>query len=211
MARQALESREIPAWDLFVRAFHWGAVALVAAAFLSPDDKSLHEPVGYAVLGLLLARLAWGVVGTRHARFTDFVARPKIVFAYLKALWRGQARRYVGHNPAGGVMVVALLGALLVVTVSGWMSETDRFFGVDWVSHLHRLSSDVLLGLIACHLAGVLVSSVLHRENLVAAMITGRKPALLENKYEGGTAARPLGRTDRAAMRGGNPGHNRQT
>jgi cytochrome b len=188
MARKVSGSRDIPVWDLFVRVFHWGTVGLVAVCFLSSDDKSLHEPVGYAVLALVLARLAWGVVGSGHARFADFVVRPATVLAYLTALRRGGGRRYVGHNPAGGIMVLALLATLLAVTISGWLSETDRFFGVEWVSQLHSLSSDVLLGLIACHLVGVLVSSLLHRENLAAAMITGRKPACIE-RPEG--AARP--------------------
>lgn len=181
---------DIAVWDWFVRAFHWGTVALVATAFLSPDDKALHEPVGYAVLALVLARLAWGVVGSRHARFTDFMARPATVLAYLRELRSGKVRRYLGHNPAGGAMVLALLATLATVTVSGWMSETDRFFGVEWVSQLHRLSTDMLLGLIGCHLAGVLVASLLHRENLIAAMITGRKPALLQHEHEGDAAAR---------------------
>jgi len=205
------ERAEIPVWDPFVRAFHWGTVALVATAFLSPDDKSLHEPVGYVVLGLVLARVVWGLIGTRHARFTDFAARPAVVLAYLKSLRHGQVRRYVGHNPAGGVMVLALLAILLIVTVSGWMSETDRFFGVDWVSRLHRVSADVLLGLIGCHLAGVVISSAVHRENLVVAMITGRKSAVREHEHESGTAARPFGGTNRSAMGDGNPCHNRQT
>jgi len=175
---------DIAVWDWFVRVFHWAAVALVAMAFLSPDDKALHEPVGYAVMGLVLARLVWGVIGSRHARFTDFVARPVTVLAYLRELWSGRVRRYLGHNPAGGAMVLALLATLATVTVSGWMSETDRFFGVEWVSQLHRLSTDVLVGLIGCHLLGVLVASVLHRENLIVAMITGRKPALLQHEHE---------------------------
>lgn len=175
---------DIAVWDWFVRVFHWAAVALVATAFLSPDNKALHEPIGYAVMGLVLARLVWGVIGSRHARFTDFVSRPTTVLAYLRELWSGRVRRYLGHNPAGGAMVLALLATLMTVTVSGWMSETDRFFGVAWVSRLHRLSTDVLLGLIGCHLLGVLVSSALHRENLIVAMITGRKPAVLQHETE---------------------------
>lgn len=201
----------IHVWDRFVRAFHWSTVTLVAIAFLSPDMKSLHEPVGYAVLALVLARLVWGIVGTRHARFTNFVVGPVAVTTYLRTLRQGHARRYLGHNPAGGLMVLALLATLLVITISGFLSETDRFFGVDWVSRLHNLSTDVLLGLIICHLAGVLISSRLHRENLVAAMITGRKPARVEHEHEGSTAARPLRHMDRAAMRGGDLGHDRQS
>jgi cytochrome b len=167
----------IRVWDPLVRGFHWAVVALVVITFLSEDARALHEGSGYVVIGLVLARLAWGVVGTRHARFADFLAGPGTVLAYLRALRHGGARRYLGHNPAGGAMIVALLLTLLATALSGWLSETDAYFGVMWVSDFHRVAADVLLGLIGLHLAGVAVSSLLHRENLVAAMITGRKRA----------------------------------
>lgn len=177
-------------WDPFVRMFHWGVAALVAAAFLSPDDKRLHEPIGYAVLALVGARLLWGVIGSRHARFTDFVTGPRAIAAYLRELAAGRPRPYRGHNPAGGAMVLALLAMLLVVGGTGWLSETDAFFGVDWVSELHGAASTVLLVLIGLHVLGVLVSSLAHRENLVRAMITGHKSAAAEAEDEGGAAAR---------------------
>lgn len=195
MAR-APSNNQIPVWDWFVRVFHWATVALVATAFLATDDKSIHEPVGYIVLALVVARLVWGVVGGRHARFSDFVTGPATVLRYLRDLARGRARRFIGHNPAGGVMVLALLGLLLVVTVSGWLSETDRFFGVEWISNLHHLSAWLLLLLIVCHLAGVFVGSVLHGEKLILAMLTGRKPARLEGHDKGGATAGSVGGAD---------------
>jgi cytochrome b len=115
---------EIRVWDPFVRLFHWGTVALVTVCFLSTDAKWLHEPVGYAVLALAVLRVLWGIVGTRHARFTDFVASPRALLGYLRGVARGTPRHYLGHNPAGGLMVLLLLALLLVAGVSGWMTET---------------------------------------------------------------------------------------
>ena len=182
---------EIKVWDRFVRLFHWGMVALVAGAFLTQDAKGPHIAVGYAVLALLGARLIWGFVGTRYARFHDFVVGPRAVAGYLRTLRAGHPRRYIGHNPAGGAMVLALLALLLATAGTGWLSRTDRFFGDDLVSGLHSALSSVLIGAIVLHVLGVVVSSVLHRENLVRAMLTGRKPAELagELQDEGGPAA----------------------
>jgi cytochrome b len=177
MSGHAAPGAEVRVWDMFVRLFHWGAVALFAAAFLSPDEKWLHEPLGYLLLVLVMARIIWGFIGTAHARFTGFVASPAAVLRYLRLLREGRAPRHLGHNPAGGAMIVLLLAMLVLVAGSGWMTETDRWFGVPWVDHLHHISAKVLLLLVGVHVAGVVVSSALHGENLVRAMITGRKPA----------------------------------
>jgi cytochrome b len=177
MSSRTTPGAEVRVWDPFVRLFHWGAVALFAAAYLSPDHKPLHEPLGYLLLALVTARIVWGFIGTRHARFAGFVASPTAVLHYLRLLREGRAPRHLGHNPAGGAMIVVLLVMLVVVGVSGWMTETDRWFGVPWVDHLHHISAHLLLLLVGVHVVGVVVSSVLHRENLVRAMITGRKPA----------------------------------
>ncbi len=163
-------------WDRFVRLFHWATALLVLIAFLTTDDlRWLHEDAGYAVLALVAARIVWGVVGGRHARFVSFVCGPRDVARYLRLLRSGRAPRYLGHNPAGGIMIVALLALLVVVGGSGWLSETNAYFGVPWVDHLHHVSAHLLLVLVGLHLAGVVMSSWLHRENLVRAMVTGRK------------------------------------
>jgi len=164
-------------WDPLVRLFHWLTVGLFAVAFLASDYKWIHEPAGYALLALVLLRIVWGFVGPRYARFSGFVAGPGAVLAYLRAVATARPPRYLGHNPAGGAMILLLMAMLLIAGVTGWMSETDRWFGVDWVSALHHLSGNLLLPLAGVHVLGVLVSSLLHRENLVRAMITGRKPA----------------------------------
>jgi cytochrome b len=185
----------IRVWDRFVRLFHWSNAILVVAALLFTDRKWLHEDIGYVVAVLVALRIVWGLVGPGYARFSDFVAGPRAVGRYLRSVAAGRPRRYLGHNPLGGAMVVALLALLVVTCVSGWMSTTDRWFGVPWVDHLHHISGHLILVLAILHVGGVVLSSVLHRENLVLAMFTGRKPLRVgrrraEIEHESGAAAR---------------------
>ena len=142
---------------------------------MSDEGRALHEGAGYAALALVLVRILWGFLGPRHARFSSFVRSPGAVLTYLKDAAGLRARRYLGHNPAGGAMILLLLAMVATAGISGWLSETDRFFGVAWVEDLHRASANALIALIAFHVAGVAFSSVAHGENLVRAMITGRK------------------------------------
>lgn len=169
---------KVPVWDLFVRIFHWSLVASVAAAWFTHEDgRDLHVPIGYVSLVLVALRLVWGFVGSRHARFSDFVRSPFTVLSYLRELFRGSEHRYLGHNPAGGAMILALLAMLVAVGGSGWLGTTDAYWGEEWVEELHEALAFGLLGLVALHLAGVVLASRRHRENLAAAMITGRKRA----------------------------------
>jgi cytochrome b len=163
-------------WDRFVRVFHWSNAILVIVALYSTDQKWLHEDVGYIVAVLVALRIVWGLIGPGYARFSDFVAGPRAIGRYLHSVAAGRPRRYFGHNPLGGAMVVALLALLAVTCFSGWLATTNAYFGVPWVDHLHHLAGNLILVLVILHVAGVLVSSVLHRENLVRAMLTGRKP-----------------------------------
>lgn len=166
-------------WDLFVRIFHWSLVVLFAIGFATSDtSESLHIAAGYGVLGLITMRIFWGFVGSRHARFSDFIFRPKTVLGYLKDAPRFRAKRYLGHNPAGGAMVFALLAALLVVTGSGVMMTMDAFWGRKWIEDVHETAAYATLALVTLHVAGVIFSSLEHHENLVKSMLTGRKPAL---------------------------------
>jgi cytochrome b len=166
---------EVRVWDPAVRLFHWSLVAAFATAWLSETGATVHNTAGYVVLGLVAFRLAWGFVGGRQARFTAFVRPPSEVLRYLRMLARGKAARHLGHNPAGGAMIVALLAMVALTAASGWLSITDRFWGVAWVEELHEVAAYITLVLVGLHVVGVLVSSLLHGENLVLAMITGRK------------------------------------
>ena len=170
--------RTVKVWDPLVRLFHWSLLAAFVTAWATGDElKSVHEIAGYTIAGLLVFRVFWGLFGSTHARFTDFVRRPSVVIGYLADTARLRARRYIGHNPAGGAMVVALLVMLSVICGSGILMTTDAFWGVEWVEETHEIAVNVTLVLIALHIAGVLFASLEHGENLVAAMITGRKRA----------------------------------
>jgi len=163
-------------WDPVVRLFHWSLVVAFVVAWLTGDEmKTVHEAAGYTIVGLLGVRILWGFVGSTHARFTDFVYRPSTVVAYLLDTARLRAKRYVGHNPAGGAMVLALLLMLAATAATGIMMTTDAFWGVGWVEEAHEIVANLTVVLVGLHLAGVLAASAEHRENLVRAMITGRK------------------------------------
>ena len=165
-------------WDPFVRAFHWSLVGLFIVAFVTGDEVEwLHFAAGYAIAGLVALRVAWGFVGPRHARFRDFVRPPRQVLAYVRDAVRVQAPRYLGHNPAGGAMVLAMLALLAGISATGFMMTTDAFWGAQWVEELHEALVNMMLILIALHVAGVLLSSFSHGENLIRAMFTGWKRA----------------------------------
>ena len=125
----------------------------------------------------VLARIVWGFTGSRYARFHDFLHGPRTILRYLADALHMRAPRYLGHNPAGGAMVVTLLATLLVLCATGIMLTLDAFWGVQWVDDLHGFASDFSLTLISLHVVGVILASLEHHENLIRAMITGRKRA----------------------------------
>jgi len=167
-----------PVWDPLVRAFHWTLVASFAVCWLSAQAwEDLHAWAGYLAGALVLARVVWGFVGGGYARFSQFVRGPRVVFAYLGAIARGREARFVGHNPAGGAMIVALLAAVAATAASGYALTTDAFWGSSGAQRLHSLIAHGLALLVVGHLAGVALASLRHRENLVRAMIFGNKRA----------------------------------
>ena len=204
---------EIRVWDPVVRIFHWSLVATFTIAWLTGEEESrLHELAGYAVIGLVLIRVAWGFVGTKYARFRDFVYPPSAVLAYARDMLARKIKRYLGHNPLGGMMIIALLLSLLAASVTGLVlqgaKERGPFAAITastsvtapavitravaddddkednggngeadetW-KELHEFFANLSLLLVVLHIAGVIVGSLVHRENLVRAMFTGRKP-----------------------------------
>ncbi|SEP63833.1 Cytochrome b [Loktanella sp. DSM 29012] len=177
MAAMSEQHGTVRVWDIGVRLFHWSLLTCVAGAWLFVDPRSLHRWLGYCVIGLIAFRLIWGLVGSRHARFTDFIKGPRTVLAYLRAMVAGTERRHLGHNPAGAAMIVALLLTLAGICTTGIMMGMDAYFGVSWVEHWHEGLVNGLLILVAMHLVGVVTASWRHRENLVASMVHGHKDA----------------------------------
>jgi cytochrome b len=165
----------VKVWDPVVRIFHWTLVLAFFGAFLTDSPRSVHETFGFVAIGAVAVRLVWGFVGTRHARFADFVPRPSTFFGYVRDTALGTGGRYLGHNPAGGAMVVTLITMVALLGVTGWMMTLDAFWGADWLEALHAAVANTAVFLVAMHVAGVVWESWRHGENLVAAMITGKK------------------------------------
>ncbi|VWC80934.1 cytochrome B561 [Burkholderia contaminans] len=162
-------------WDAPVRVFHWLTVIAFAGAWLTAESERwrlMHVAFGYTMLGLVAFRVVWGVAGTRHARFSSFVRSPAAVFRYVLSLAKGRPEHHVGHNPAGAVAIVAMLAMTVVTGLTGWMAYTGNG---ESVGDLHEGAANVMLALVVVHVAAVLVSSLVHRENLAGAMVTGYK------------------------------------
>lgn len=190
----------IKVWDPAIRIFHWSLVLLFVVAYVTGEEESsLHVYAGYGILGLILFRLVWGVIGTRYARFTQFIVGPQRVKTYLASFLRGKPEHYIGHNPLGGWMVLALLASLALTTWTGLelygaqgkgpLAETAIYFAADahansdkresgageWWEEVHEFFANFTLLLVVMHISGVLLSSLIHHENLIKSMITGDK------------------------------------
>lgn len=205
------EAPRVPVWDPLVRIGHWALVAAFATAWLSGEEEAggpdaIHVWSGYAVALILAVRIVWGFVGPRYARFSDFVYSPVVVLRELVATLRGAAPRYLGHSPAGGTMIVALLVCLVATAGTGLAAYGQQGKGPlapimpaisqsaeaaptadageheggkqeSLIGELHGTLANVTLGLVVLHILGVAIASFSHRENLVRAMVTGRKRA----------------------------------
>lgn len=180
----------VKVWDVPVRVVHWALVMLLLFSWWSGEQGGLtmiyHMWSGYAILTLLCFRLVWGFIGSRHARFRDFLYAPKAVVDYARTLSGRRAAVYAGHNPVGGLSALAMLLAILVQAGTGLFANDDvltegplyRYVTKDtsdWLTSIHHYNFYVLLGLAAIHIAAVLYYWVYKRENLVGAMFTGRK------------------------------------
>jgi cytochrome b len=201
-----MNTGKVKVWDSAVRVFHWSLVIFFTLSYLTGDEESsLHNNAGYIVLGLVAFRLFWGLVGTRHARFSDFIYGPGTTIDYARSLLAGNPRRYVGHNPLGSWMIVALLVSILITCWSGIeyigskgqgplagdgvevitmaladddkraYAEAHHEEGDKFWEETHEIFANISIVLVIVHILGVVVASRLHRENLIRAMITGYK------------------------------------
>ena len=186
-----MQENSIKVWDLLVRFGHWTLVAAFATAYITEGEvMPLHSYAGYTIASVVLIRIIWGFVGTKHARFSDFVRGPRTTIDYLRSIFAGRAERHIGHNPAGGAMILALLAALAgTVTcgmvlygieegagpLAGWVANAH--LDEDTWEEAHEIFANGTLLLIALHVAGVIHASRAHGENLAKAMLTGRKHA----------------------------------
>ncbi|HXV07523.1 MAG TPA: cytochrome b/b6 domain-containing protein [Burkholderiales bacterium] len=169
-------SEPVLVWDVPTRVFHWLLALSFAGAFLTADTERLrdvHVLLGYSMVGLIGFRIVWGLLGTRYARFRSFLFSPRELLQYVRSLLTRSPRHYLGHNPAGSLVIFMLLALGIVTGASGLAVYND--VGGEWLEELHEGAAFAMLALVFVHIAGVLVASLLHRENLVRAMITGRK------------------------------------
>ncbi|MDD2180179.1 cytochrome b/b6 domain-containing protein [Acidovorax sp. D2M1] len=163
-------------WDPFVRIFHWSLVSCVILnQFVLEPGETAHEWVGYTASALVLARLLWGFVGSRHARFSDFFPTPHKLARHLGAFRNGEHPVYLGHNPLGALMMLALMAIVLALGMTGWLQTTDTFFGEEWLMELHEVLANGLLLAAGLHAAAAIVMGRLERVRLVRAMVTGTK------------------------------------
>ncbi|UCV04999.1 cytochrome b/b6 domain-containing protein [Dechloromonas denitrificans] len=181
---------KILVWDWPVRLGHWLMVGGFIVAWLTGDSeyfRRLHVGAGATVLAVAIFRLPWGFIGTRYARFADFVRGPTAVRDYLANLLKLEPAHQVGHNPAGSWAIVLLLGLAILTGLTGWATVNE--LGGHWLEEVHEGLATAMLTVVFIHLAGVLSGSLLHEENLVRAMLTGRKKG---NADEAIPSARPL-------------------
>jgi cytochrome b len=173
--KQATES-SILVWDLPLRLFHWLLAAAFAGAFVTAESerwRDVHVMLGYTTLALIAFRVAWGFIGTRYARFASFAFGPSRVVSYLRSLATRTPHHYTGHNPAGSWAIYALLAGVFAAGATGLAVYNDM--GGRWLEHLHEFVANAVLAVVAIHVVGVFAGSLLHRENLVGSMVTGRK------------------------------------
>ncbi len=169
-------TKKIQVWDAPVRLTHWLIALCFTGAYLTAEVDSLrllHISMGYTMLFLICFRLLWGFIGSKYARFSEFVRSPTTVIRYLRGMLSGHPAHFTGHNPAGAMAIIAMLVLGLIVTISGYANYNE--LGGEWLEEAHEIAANIMLTVVGVHIAGVLLTSYLYRQNLVRSMISGRK------------------------------------
>ena len=165
-------------WDPAVRILHWALAGCFVLGWTTTEWLGdWHQPVGWAALVVVVARIVWGFAGPRYARFARFVRGPRRTLDYARLFLAGAEPRHLGHNPLGAWMILGLMGCTAGLALTGWLYTTDRFWGDETVERVHVALAWSMFALVVLHLAGVAFASIRHRENLVAAMLSGEKRA----------------------------------
>ena len=176
MKTPALSEPSRPVWDLFVRVFHWTLVGTVLLnQFVLEEGETPHEWAGYLAAALVVARIVWGFIGSRHARFSDFFPTPSRLLRHVQAMRAGHPEHHWGHNPLGALMMFLLMGLVIALGVTGWMQGTDAWFGEEWLQELHEVLAHALLISAGLHAASAILIGRIERTRLVKAMVTGTK------------------------------------
>ncbi|GAB4090274.1 cytochrome b/b6 domain-containing protein [Hydrogenophaga soli] len=171
-----LNDTQRPVWDLFVRIFHWTLVGCVLLNYVVLEEgETPHQWVGYLASTLVMARIVWGFIGSRHARFSDFFPTPSRLKHHVRAMLTRQPDHHWGHNPLGAMMMLLLMSLVLSLGVTGWMQGTDAYFGEEWLQELHELLANTLVLSAGLHAMAALVMGRIERTRLIKAMVTGVK------------------------------------
>ena len=187
-------------WDRFVRFFHWGLVLGIVSSYFSAsyDYMTVHLCIGYGLCGLITARIIWGFCGSHYALFRNFYFGPTAVMAYLLSIIKNRPQHFLGHNPAGAMMVFALLGLVIILLVSGfivlgvidfegplwWISSRVNESTSYQIQSVHEWLGHYFWIIVAAHIAGVIIASFQHHENLIVAMLTGIKKTPSKSHFE---------------------------
>lgn len=177
------EKQAILVWDVPTRVFHWLLVLCFAGAWLTSESERLqmiHYAFGYSAVALVLFRLVWGFVGTKYARFTQFLRGPNEMAGHIKSVLSSHQHSSPGHNPVGGIVMVGLMLIILLIGLTGYWSVKE-FLG-DFMSEAHEAIASIALGLAILHIAAAVIMSLLQKENLIRAMVNGKKQGLPEQE-----------------------------
>lgn len=181
-----IKSQAILIWDLPTRVFHWSlAICFIGAVLTQESEKYrlFHVSFGYTMLGLIIFRLLWGVIGSRYSRFSSFIFGLQEIKTYIMGLVRNRPIHYLGHNPLGSIAIYLILLIVLGISFTGYCIFND--VGASWYSEVHELMANFLIGIVVIHIFGVIASGLFHKENLVRSMLTGLKQGVTQDGIQG--------------------------